>query len=83
MCVSFIEGDLLRYHATDITASFDWFDWDGDTYTYDVRWKDPDGKWHNGRCKVRSHEPGPFGEDLVYWVSEDPRRRLRSPARHS
>lgn len=36
MCVAFIEGDLLRHHATNIHASFDWFDWDRDTFTYDV-----------------------------------------------
>ena len=83
MCIAFIEGDLLRYHATDIRATFDWFDWDRDTFTYDVLWKDPAGNWHNGRCKVRSHEPGPFGEDLVFWVSGDPHRRLRSRASRS
>lgn len=75
MCVAFIEGDLLRHHATNIHASFDWFDWDRDTFTYDVRWMDVEEKWRNGRCKVRAHEPGPFGEDVVYWVAGKPGTR--------
>ena len=75
MCVAFIEGDLLRHHATNIHASFDWFDWDRDTFTYDVRWMDAEEKWRNGRCKVRAHEPGPFGKDVVYWIAGKPGTR--------
>lgn len=78
MCIAFIEGDLLRQHATNIHATFDWLDWDRDTFTYDVRWMDAAGKWWSGRCKVRSQEVGPFGDDAVYWVTGGPPPNLSS-----
>ncbi|HET9634666.1 MAG TPA: hypothetical protein VFP26_01950 [Gemmatimonadaceae bacterium] len=67
MCKAEIEGSLRRYHATDIKISLDWFDFDRDTYTYDVEYRDRHGKVHTNRCKVASQ---PFvADESVYWLN--------------
>jgi len=71
MCIASIEGSLLRYHATDIKTRVNWMDSDRDTLTYDVWWRDREGKPHSNRCKVSS---GYSTDDAVYW--EEPLDRL-------
>lgn len=65
-CKSVIEGSLLRYHATDIVVKRDWMDFDRDTSTYDVEYRDTSGKLQRNRCKVTSGNV--LAEDAVYWA---------------
>jgi hypothetical protein len=66
MCRALVEGDLRRYHATDIDIKLDWLDFDRDTFTYDVQYRDRAGEFHRNRCKVTS---GRYAADeAVYWT---------------
>ena len=74
MCTALIEGSLRKYHATDIHITLDWLDFDRDTFTYDVEYRDRAGRVHHNRCKVSSqHYPA---DEAVYWTEP-----LQSPAR--
>ena len=64
MCKADIEGSLLRYHATGIQMKFDWMDFDRDTFTYDVQYRDRAGKVHYNRCKVTTSQ---YLDPTVYW----------------
>ncbi len=66
MCAAQIEGSLRKHHATDIEIRFDWFDFDQDTFTYDVEYRDRNGKVHRNRCKVTSR--GYPADKAVYWT---------------
>jgi hypothetical protein len=66
-CKVQIEGTLRRHHATDIKIKLDWLEFDRDTFTYDVEYRDRDGKVHNNRCKVTAHPS--LADDAVYWVN--------------
>jgi hypothetical protein len=66
MCLAEIEGSLRKYHATDIEIVFDWMDFDRNTFTYDVQYRDRDGHFHRNRCKVTSR--GHPADESVYWV---------------
>lgn len=66
MCLAEIEGSLRKYHATDIEIEFDWMDYDRETFTYDVQYRDRSGKFHRNRCKVTSGRA--IGDEAVYWV---------------
>jgi hypothetical protein len=73
MCTAEIEGSLRKHHATDIEIVFDWMDFDHGTFTYDVQYRDRDGKAHHNRCKVTSR--GYPADESVYWVDPiDPPR---------
>ena len=63
-CKALIEGDLRRFHFKDITISPDWFDFDRDTFTYDVEYTDDTGRRVLNRCKVNVHL---LGDQMVYW----------------
>jgi hypothetical protein len=66
MCAAEIEGSLRRYHASDIELALDWMDFDRDTFTYDVTYRDSAGKVRYNRCKVNTRY---FGADnSVYWT---------------
>jgi hypothetical protein len=66
MCTAEIEGSLKRYHASDIQLKFDWLDFDRDTFTYDVTYRDSTGNLRHNRCKVATRY---FGADnSVYWT---------------
>jgi flagellar biosynthesis/type III secretory pathway M-ring protein FliF/YscJ len=66
VCTALVEGDLRKYHATDIVIKLDWFDFDKDTFTYDVEYRDRAGTFHRNRCKVTSH--GYPADEAVYWT---------------
>ena len=55
-------GELGRLHATRITLSLDWADFDRDTVTFDVAYTAPDGTRHDNHCKVHTGAAG------VYWA---------------
>ena len=63
MCKAEIEGSLRKYHARDVKITFDWFDYDRDTFTYDVEYRDREGKVHTNRCKVSP------ADESIYWVT--------------
>ena len=65
MCTALIEGDLRRYHATDIEIARDWMDLDRDTLTFDVTYRDPSGSIKHNRCKVSTTEDAVFWTDLI------------------
>ena len=65
-CTALIEGSLRKYHATDMHIKFDWLDFDEDTFTYDVEYRDRAGKVHHNRCKVAYH--GYPADESVYWT---------------
>lgn len=66
-CKAAIEGSLRKYHAGDIKITFDWFDFDRDNFTYDVEYRDHQGKVHANRCKVSSHAYP--ADEAIYWVT--------------
>lgn len=71
-----IEGDLRRYHATDIDITIDWTSCDRYTFTYDVRYRDSAGDQRGNRCRVTSHAGR--GDQAVYWSEPlDPRVRAQ------
>lgn len=71
-CRALIEADLRRYRATDITIERDWLDFDRDTATFDVRYRDRVGDVHSNRCKVAVRSA--IDAEVVYWASPvDPR----------
>lgn len=67
MCKAEIEGSLRRHHSTNIKIKLDWLDFDRDTLTYNVEYRDRDGKVHTNRCKVTTHPS--LADDAVYWVN--------------
>ena len=74
MCTALIEGSLGKYHATDIQITLDWLDFDRDTFTYDVEYRDRAGKIQHNRCKVSSGDYP--ADEAVYWTEP-----LQPPAR--
>lgn len=62
MCTALVEGDLRRYHATEIEIVRDWLDADRDTVTFDVSYRDSAGALKHNRCKVSATE------DSVFWT---------------
>lgn len=66
MCTALIEGSLRKYHATDIQITIDWLDFDRDTFSYDVEYRDRAGRIHHNRCKVSAVDYP--ADDAVYWT---------------
>ena len=66
LCKAEIEGSLRKYHATDIKITLDLFDYDRDTLTYDVEYRDRLGKLRTNRCKVSSLASP--ADEAIYWV---------------
>ncbi len=66
MCAASVEGDLRKHHSTDIIIKLDWLDFDADTLTYDVEYRDRAGTFHRNRCKVSFR--GYPADEAVYWI---------------
>ena len=80
MCMALVEGDLRKYHATDIVITIDLFDFDRDTFTYDVEYRDGAGTLHRNRCKVtyRGYD------EAVYWTDPiNPHAVTKASGRHA
>jgi hypothetical protein len=65
-CVALIESELRGHRATQISASFQWMDFDSDNFTYEVRYVDATGKACSNTCKVRSRRIPP--DNTVFWT---------------
>lgn len=81
-CIELIEGSLGKYHATDVDIKRNWMDYDRDTFTYDVTFRDRSGKLNSNRCKVTTRADQ--ADDAVYWseplappATQDGRNPLR------
>jgi hypothetical protein len=64
MAKAHIIGALKRIRARNISITFDWGDFDRDTFTYDVSFTTAAGRHHRDRCKVSTRLGA--GEAL-YW----------------
>ena len=51
-CLSYIQGDLGRYHPRDLKIRNDWMSYGRYSFTYDVEYRDTDGRMHYNRCTV-------------------------------
>jgi hypothetical protein len=64
---STIQVELEAKGAKDIVVRHEWLDFDRDTFTFSVEYKDSNGNKCATRCKM--HRWGIFLSDEVYWSS--------------
>jgi hypothetical protein len=64
-----IEGVLRRRGMQDIKIEHDWFDFDRDTLTFDVAYRDAAGLRHSNSAKIhhRAMRGGGAMPDDIYW----------------
>ena len=65
-CRAMIEGEVAATGASDVKVEADWFDFDRDTFTYDVYYTTAAGERIANRAKVAITA---VADQRVYWLS--------------